>query len=323
MIKAVAITGPTASGKTALAIALAKRLDGEIISLDSMQLYRGMDIGTAKATAEEQAAVPHHMIDLLPPTVQYSAAEYALRATEIAKEIASRGHLPIFCGGTGLYLEAVRTARHGAPLVQDLAFRKSMQELAEREGRLAVHARLAEIDPVAAESIHPNNLVRVVRALEIHHLTGKTKTETDAAAPTENGELSLLNITLLFHDRALLYERIDRRVEQMFAEGLMTEAECLWREGALAEGLPGASAIGYKECLPALLGEETIEGARARLSLATRHYAKRQLTWFCGHPHTPVYVDGEEGLREMSSLVAECESMVLDFLAHPSASENL
>lgn len=314
MIHVLAVTGPTASGKTALALALAERLGGEILSMDSMQLYRGMDIGTAKATPEERAAVPHHMIDILSPTEQYSAADYAVRATEVIREIAARGRLPILCGGTGLYLEAVRTGRHGAPMAADPDFRARMHALAEEEGAQALHARLAEVDPVSAAAIHPNNVVRVVRALEIYHLTGKPKSEVDAAAATQNDELSILNLTLLFQDRELLYQRIALRVDQMMAEGLMTETERLWREGALAEGLPGAAAIGYKECLPALRGEESVEAAKERLCLATRHYAKRQLTWFCGHPHTPVYVDDEAGLRPKAALIEECEALARAFL---------
>lgn len=313
-IRCLAVTGATASGKTALAIALALALDGEIVSCDSMQVYRGMDIGTAKATAKEQALVPHHLIDILDPTEPFSAADYAVRAEAAIREIHARGRVPILCGGTGLYLEAVRTGRHGEPLAADEDFRRTMQALAEREGEAALHARLAQVDPETAAAVHPNNVKRVIRALEIYHVTGKPKSEIDRAAPTENPALSILNLFLDFEDRALLYARIDARVDAMAEMGLFEETERLLREGKLREGTTAAAAIGYKECLGALRGEMTREEAKALLKNATHHYAKRQKTWFSSHPHIRLAADADGALRPTDVLLAEALSYAQDFL---------
>ena len=313
--KAIAVTGPTASGKTALAIALAKEFNGEIISCDSMQIYRDMDIGTAKATAEEQSQVPHHMIDILDPTENFSAAEYAERVFSLLEGLKERGKLPVFCGGTGLYLEAVRTARHGAPAGNDPDFRACMAKLAEREGKEAVHRLLAASDPESAAAIHPNNLPRVVRALEIYHTTGKTKSEYDRAALTENPSLSLLNLSLDFADRALLYERIDRRVDAMMASGLLEETRALWDAGKLLPGSTAAAAIGYKECLGAILGEMSESDAADCLKNATHHYAKRQKTWFSAKPHIPLMADCEGKMRPFDEIFEEAAARVRAFLA--------
>ena len=313
-IKVLAVTGPTASGKTSLSIALAKRLRGEIVCCDSMQVYRGMDVGTAKATAEERSAVPHHMLDILDPTESFCAADYAVLAEQVITEIAARGNVPILCGGTGLYLEALRTARHGTPIPTDEKFRAFLVALADREGREALHARLAEVDPVAAASIHKNNVKRVIRALEIYHTTGKTKTETDKEASSENPRLEILNMTLCFKSRALLYERIDKRVEQMIADGLLQETETLYRTGKLLPGTTAAAAIGYKECLGAVLGEMSVEQAADDLKNATHHYAKRQEVWFAAKPHLTLYADGDGGMREGDSVFAEALAHATSFL---------
>ena len=314
-IKCLAVTGPTAGGKTALAIALARELGGEIISCDSMQIYRGMDIGTAKATAEEKAAVPHHMIDILEPTEPFSAAEYAERAEAVVREIAARGNIPIFCGGTGLYLEAVRTARHGTPMDSDPVFRAEAEEFAKAMGNEALHARLRAVDPVSAEEIHPNNVKRVVRALEIYHVTGKPKSVADREACEENPHLSFCNIFLRFHSRELLYRRIDERVEAMANAGLFEETERLYRTRRLLPGSTAAAAIGYKECLGVLSGELTREEAKAVLKNATHHYAKRQETWFSVKPHHAIYMDSEMGvLRPADEVLAEALAVAHSYL---------
>lgn len=314
-IRTVAVTGATASGKTALAIALAQALDGEIVSMDSMQVYRGMDIGTAKATAEEQAAVPHHLIDILDPTESFSAADYAVLAERAIQEIHARGRLPILCGGTGLYLEAVRTARHGTPMASDEAFRKEMQVLAEREGVDAIHARLAACDPETAASVHPNNVKRVIRALEIYHLTGKPKSVVDREATSENPRIAFCNLFLDFSDRALLYERIDTRVEIMAREGLFEETERLFAAGKLVPGTTAAAAIGYKECLGALCGDMTRDEALADLKNATHHYAKRQKTWFSAHPHIRILADEGGRMRAETAVLDEALFHVRAFLS--------
>ena len=313
--KCLAVVGATASGKTALAIALARALDGEVISCDSMQVYRHMDIGTAKPTAEEQAQAPHHMIDVLSPTESFCAADYAVRAEACALDVAARGKLPIFCGGTGLYLEAVRTNRHGEPMESDPAFRAAMQALAEREGNEALHARLAEIDSESANAIHPNNVKRVIRALEIYHLTGKTKSESDRLAQTENPRLRIGTIFLDYADRALLYRRIDERVEAMAAAGLFEETERLYREGLLVPGTTAAGAIGYKECLGAVLGSKSREDAVEELKVATHHYAKRQKTWFAAHPHTRIYADLDGAMRPLADVLDEARRYAETFLS--------
>ncbi len=313
-IKVIAVTGPTASGKSALALSLAKELDGEIISCDSMQVYRGMNIGTAKPTQEELAAVHHHMIDILEPTESFSAAEYAVLAERAIEDAWARGKVPIVCGGTGLYLEALRSARHGDPMPTLPAFREEMRALAEREGADALYARLCEVDAESAEKIHKNNLARVIRALEIYHATGKPKSVLDREASKENPRLSILNLTLTYHSRELLYRRIDIRVDEMMQEGLLEETKALLSAGALKKGSTASAAIGYKECLGALSGEMTESEAADALKLATRHYAKRQITWFSSKEHTPIYADGEEGMRQSSDILSDALAAVSAFL---------
>ena len=313
-IKVIAVTGPTASGKSALALKLAEALDGEIVSLDSMQIYRGMDIGTAKPTEAERSAVAHHMIDILDPDERFSAAEYAILAEKAIEDIASRGKMPILCGGTGLYLEALRTARHGESMPTDEVFRAEMRALAEREGNDVLHARLCEIDPESADAIHKNNVTRVIRALEIYHLTGKPKSLFDKEAPKENPRLSILNLTLFYRSRELLYSRIDARVEQMMREGLLGETKRLLDAGALKQGSTAAAAIGYKECLGAIRKEMTEREAAEALCLATRHYAKRQITWFSAKEHTPIYADCEDGMRATEDILADALAASREFL---------
>ena len=313
-IKVVSISGPTASGKTGLALALAKRLGGEIICCDSMQVYRGMDIGTAKPTPSERAAVPHHLVDILEPTECFSAADYALLAEQAVEDIASRGRLPVLCGGTGLYLEALRTARHGTPVATDADYRASLERMADEKGKEAVHALLAAVDPQAARATHPNNLRRVIRALEIYHTTGKTKTETDREASAENPRIAILNLTLCFCNRALLYDRIDRRVEQMMEEGLLEETARLYQTGKLLPGTTAAAAIGYKECLGAAMGDMTVLEAAETLKNATHHYAKRQEVWFAARPHVPLYADDENGMRDGDAILHEAMEHCLKFL---------
>lgn len=313
-IRCLAVTGATASGKTVLAIALAERLGGEIVSCDSMQVYREMDVGTAKATPEEQARVKHHLIDILDPTEPFSAAEYAVLAERAVCDIHARGKLPIFCGGTGLYLEAVRTARHGTPMQSDEGFRAEMLAIAEREGNEALHRRLAAVDPASAEAIHPNNVKRVIRALEIYHLTGKPKSEGDTEACAENPRLSICNLFLDFSDRALLYGRIDTRVEQMARDGLFEETERLLSAGKLLPGTTASAAIGYKECLAALKGDATRDAALADLKNATHHYAKRQKTWFSAKPHVRISADENGEVRSFDAILSDALLAAKQFL---------
>ena len=278
---AIAVVGPTASGKSALALLLAERFGGEIVSCDSMQIYRGMDIGTAKPTPEERRRVPHHMIDIVDPDEPYSAADYGDEAARVATEILSRGKLPVFCGGTGLYLTAALTGRHGDMPPSDPALRAELSERGKtEEGRAKLYEELAAVDPISAVATHKNNLRRVVRALEIYRLTGKPKSVFDEESRNCPPRFDCLTLGLDFPERGALYRRIDRRVDEMTVAGLYNEAKTLWEKGYLAPGTTAGQAIGYRQFLPCFTGDLTPEEAAEDIKLATRRYAKRQLTWF-------------------------------------------
>ena len=305
---ALAITGPTASGKTALSLALAEHLGCEIISIDSMQIYKYMDIGTAKATEEEQKRAPHHMIDFLSPKESYSAEDYRADAMKVLHDIESRGKLPLFVGGTGLYMDTImRGAQLESPPSSDELKEKLMAMADDEESREKLWQRLKEIDPASAEKTHKNNVRRVVRALEIYELTGKTKTYFDELTKAAKPEVTVGMITLDFHNRDNLYERVDLRVEQMMREGLLSEVESLYRSGTLVKGTTAAQAIGYKEIISYLDGECTLDGAVEFLKLSSRRYAKRQLTWF-RHNEDAVrlFVDREDGvMKTTDELISE------------------
>ncbi len=271
------IAGPTASGKTALAVQLAHRLGGEIISADSMQLYRELRIGTARPTDEETEGVPHHLMGCVPMAQPYSVAEYVRQARRIAAEIDARGHLPIVAGGTGLYISALADGLSFSESPQDEALRAELTARARREGGEALLRELAQFDPESAARLHPNNLGRIVRAIEIYRLSGVTMTEQLRRSRENPPPWRLSMIGLSFRDRAALYRRIDRRAEQMMADGLEDEAR---RALASPSAQTALQAIGYKELAPYLRGECTRAEALERLQRATRHYAKRQLTWF-------------------------------------------
>lgn len=302
----LAVVGPTAGGKTALSVALAMALNGEVISCDSMQIYRGMDIGTAKPTPEERQGIPHHLLDVAAPDVAFSCADYVPLAQRAVEEIAARGRLPVFCGGTGLYLDSF--LRGGLPeeAASDPALREELLAFAAAEGNEALHRRLVEVDPESAEKTHPNNVKRVARALEIYHVTGLPKSELDRRSREVESPYELCAIGLRYPTRELLYQRIDLRVEQMLAEGLLKETERLWREGVFDRNATAAQAIGYKELLGYLRGEESLEAAVERLKLATRHYAKRQMTWFGAKDYVQwIDVDQNGVLRPFNEILEE------------------
>ena len=305
---ALAITGPTASGKTALSLALAEHLGCEIISIDSMQIYEYMDIGTAKATEEEQQRAPHHMIDFLSPKESYSAEDYRADAMKVLHDIESRGKLPLFVGGTGLYMDTImRGVQLESPPSSDELKEKLMAMAGDEESREKLWQRLKEIDPASAEKTHKNNVRRVVRALEIYELTGKTKTYFDELTKAAKPEVTVGMITLDFHNRDNLYARVDLRVEQMMGEGLLSEVESLYRSGTLVKGTTAAQAIGYKEIISYLDGECTLDEAVEFLKLSSRRYAKRQLTWF-RHNEDAVrlFVDREDGvMKTKDELISE------------------
>ena len=293
----IAIAGPTAVGKTALSIALAKALDGEIISCDSMQIYRGMDIGTAKPTKAEMAEVPHHMIDVADPQDNYSCADYAKEASEILADIQARGKTPIFCGGTGLYLESVLYEGAYTSPEADEALREKLWAKTAEEN----HAELMKIDPEAAAAIHPNNRKRVIRALEIYLVSGKTKTEWDKentrGTLKEGAEIYVLTSS----DREALYKRIDTRVDLMLEAGLLDEVKGL----ALDPVTTAGQAIGYKELNGYFAGQATLEEAIDKIKQASRNYAKRQLTWWERNSHA-VKID------MANTAVEEALSLILD-----------
>lgn len=278
-IKTISVLGPTASGKTGLAIALAGRLNGEVVSCDSMQLYRGMDIGTATPTVEERDGIVHHMFDIVDPEEEFSAADYAKIAAGVIEDIASRGKLPILCGGTGMYHDSLMRITGYSEGEKDEALREELYRIASEQGNEVLHARLREIDPEAADAIHPNNVKRVVRAIEVFETTGKTKTETDREQIAGEVPYDDTVFILEFADRDLLYSRIEKRVDIMMHEGLEEEAKNLLCTGRNVSRT-AAQAIGYKEFLPYFAGEKTLDEVSAEIKLATRHYAKRQLIWF-------------------------------------------
>lgn len=297
MIFAPAITGPTASGKTALSLYLARELGCEIISCDSMQIYKRMDIGTAKATAEERAVCPHHMIDFLSPTESYSAEDYRARAVEVAKDIYARGMMPLFVGGTGLYLDTVmRGGELMSPPSSDELKERLLATTLTEEGKEELWQRLRAIDPDSAEKIHKNNVRRVARAVEIYELTGKTKTYFDELSKQFHSEIDIGIITLDFHNRDNLYSRVDKRVDIMIDEGLVDEVRSLYTDGLLLPNTTAAQAIGYKEIVTYLEGKCTLDEAVELIKLSTRRYAKRQLTWFRHNENARrLYVDREDG----------------------------
>lgn len=290
----ICICGPTASGKTALSVALAKQLHTEIISADSMQIYRGMDIGTAKPTAEERQGVPHHLLDICAPGEAFSVARYVELADAAAQDVLSRGMVPIVAGGTGLYMDALIECSTFSGDETDLSVREKYQRMAAEQGNEAVHACLAKVDPEGAERLHPNNLKRVIRALEVYEQTGMTIDAFNRLHKRPAPKYAALKIGVCPAERQTLYDRIDRRVDQMLADGLLEETKRLLDSGALAG--TAAQAIGYKELLGYLQGDAPLADCVALLKQRSRNYAKRQLTWLKrdDNIHWIYYNNGEE-----------------------------
>ncbi len=273
------ICGPTASGKTALAAELALRFGGEVVSADSMQVYRRMDIGTAKPTRSEQRGVPHHMIDVAEPEENYSVARYVADAVPIVDGILARGKLPIIAGGTGLYIDHLVAGRQFAPFQPDSGLRPQLQARARQEGLPALYAQLAQVDPDAAGSIHPNDEKRIIRALEVFLSTGKPLSQHDRESRALPSRYTPLTIVLNFAQRPHLWERIDRRVDQMMAQGLEGEVRALLESG-IPPDCTAMQAIGYKELAAAIRSGLPVQSGAEEVKLRSRQYAKRQLTWF-------------------------------------------
>ena len=276
------IVGPTATGKTRLSVALAQRLGAEIVSCDSMQLYRGMDVGTAKPTAQEMGGVPHHMIDCLDPREEFSVSRYVELADRCVQDILARGKPVIVVGGTGLYVDSLVAGREFAPFPQT-GRREALTARAEKEGIEPLMQELRAVDPEAAESIHPSNQKRVIRALEVYLETGKTITQHNRETRSRPPKYRPVWIGLDYVNRSALYARIDARVDEMFAQGLVDEVRRLL-DGGVPERATSMQAIGYKELTAFLRGEGTEDAAREQIKLASRRYAKRQRTWFRRNP---------------------------------------
>lgn len=295
----VAVVGPTATGKTALGVELAVRFGGEIISADSMQIYKGLDIGTAKVTPEETRGVPHHCVDILPPEAAFSVADFTALAAKLEGEISARGALPVLVGGTGLYVQSfLYGVRFSAEKTPDGLREQLAAELSEK-GPEAMYAELQAADAEAAVGIHPNNTVRVLRALEHYRATGRRLSEQKAASLPPEPPYRSLVLGLDFPDRALLYARIDARVDKMLDTGLLDEARLVYDNRARFR--TAAQAIGYKEFFPYFEGQADLDACAAKLKQASRNYAKRQLTWF-RHMRGVVWLDaGAADVKEQAA----------------------
>ncbi|MBR4474140.1 MAG: tRNA (adenosine(37)-N6)-dimethylallyltransferase MiaA [Oscillospiraceae bacterium] len=306
--KLLVIAGPTASGKTALGIALAQRLNGEIVSADSMQVYRGMDIGTAKASPFEQRQVPHHMLDLVDPGENYSVSRYAEEAGQVCRRLFAQGKQPIVVGGTGLYIDALLAGRRFAGTeAEDGTCREELARDFDRLGGEEMLARLAEVDPERAGKLAPTDRRRIIRALEIYRLTGRTQTLHDEESRKQPPAFQALYTVLCFEDRGKLYERIEQRVDRMCREGLFEETARLLDRG-ISPDSTCMQAIGYRQAAWALRGEIPRDEAVALIKQATRRYAKRQLTWFRRHEEALWLYADRLTTDEMAERVRECFS---------------
>ena len=300
------IAGPTAVGKTALSVALAQRLGGEIISADAMQIYAGMEIGTAAATEKERQGVAHHLIGCIDPAEHFSAAQYQSMAEEIAQQIRARGRIPIAVGGTGLYIDALCYELSFMQAAEDKAFRAEMQELAARSGAEALYQRLVQVDPESAAKLHVNDQKRVIRALEIYHVSGVKKSEQEEHCKEPKPGLRVCMIVLGCANRAYLYERINRRVDAMIAEGLEEEVRRLLAAG-VPETAQSLQAIGYKELIAYFNGSCSRQEAIEAIKRESRRYAKRQLTWFKRQEQAH-WIDIEN--QTLSALVEQAEKII-------------
>ena len=307
-IPVLAVVGPTASGKTALAVELAKRLGGEIVSADSMQIYKGMDIASAKPTEAEKQGIPHHMMDFLSPETPYSVAEYVKAARACILEIHKRQKLPILVGGTGLYVDSLLTGTQFIETETDFDLRARLETEFDALGGEKMLEKLAAFDRDTAARLHPNNRKRIIRAFEVYTLTGKTMTEALAASREKPSPYTPCYIGIAYENREILYDRINRRADIMLENGLLAEAR------AFFQGTPdtAAQAIGYKELKPYLEGVLSLDEAVENLKRATRNYAKRQITWFKRNPQIHwIYADtcSKQALLAQAITFAETETL--------------
>lgn len=308
MIPLIVIVGPTAVGKTEISIDIALRLNGEIVSADSMQIYKYMDIGTAKPTIEERKGVPHFMIDIITPDQEFSVALYKEMASKIIKEIHERGHMPILTGGTGLYVNSIINIMDFSSTA-DWRLREELKEQAKRYGNEYLYNKLREIDPITSSKLHPNDIRRIIRALEVYELTGKPISYyqlTTQNRPNPDYDVLMIGLTM---DREKLYNRIEARVDKMIRAGLVDEVRWLCEKG-YKDNMIAMQGLGYKEIIRYLDGQCTLEEAINTLKRNTRRYAKRQLTWFRRDKRIHwIYVDQfnskEEIIKNILELVAE------------------
>lgn len=306
--KAIVVVGPTASGKTSLGIYIAKKYNGEVISADSMQIYKEMSVSTAKPTIDEMDGVKHHLIDFVDITDTYSVSDYCRDAKAVFDDIISRGKLPVIVGGTGLYIDSFITNTQFFDDAQSDEIRKRLQKQANDEGLDVLYNRLKEIDPDAAAKIHPNNSVRVIRALEVYEATGKTITQQTEQSHSVASDIDALYIGINYSDREKLYDRINRRVDIMMENGLLDEAKSLFSGKYSATAV---NSIGCKEMKPFLDGEKSLSECVEKLKMSTRHYAKRQLTWFRRNESVKWVYPDKQNEDELYSQIVE---YINDFL---------
>ena len=307
-IKVIAVVGPTASGKTSLAVELAKKIDGEVISADSMQVYTGMDIATAKPDSEEMAGIPHHLINIISPEEEFSVSRFCDLAGEAVRDIFSRGKVPIIAGGTGLYVDSFLGNTSFLENTKNDEIRKELSLRLEKEGVESLYGELCEKDPEAAEKIHPNNSLKIIRALEIFYSSGKTLTYQNELSHLEESPYESLVFGLTAEDREFLYDRINRRVDIMLEKGLVEETKMFFETKSASTA---CQAIGYKELKPYLDGNLSLEEASENLKRATRRYAKRQLTWF--RRNKDIHWMSIDTLSS-EELVSEAEKLAKEFL---------
>ena len=287
----VVLTGPTAVGKTELSIQLAQKLDGEIISADSMQIYQKMDIGTAKIRKEEMDGIPHHLIDVLDPSEEFNVARFQEMAKDALAGIYRRGRIPLIVGGTGFYIQGLLYDIDFTKEEQDFRYRENLQKKAKEEGAQAIHKMLQAVDPASAQKIHPNNIKRVIRALEFYHLNGRKISEHNEQESRKESPYRFAYF-VLNQNRTTLYERINHRVDLMLEAGLVEEVRRL-KEAGYGKNLVSMQGIGYKEVLDYLDGKMTLEETADQIKKDTRHFAKRQLTWF-GREKEVIMIDKDK-----------------------------
>ncbi|MBO4342802.1 MAG: tRNA (adenosine(37)-N6)-dimethylallyltransferase MiaA [Clostridia bacterium] len=301
--KLYAVVGPTASGKTALGVEICKRIGGEVVSCDSMQIYRHMDIATAKPTAKEMQGIPHHLIDFLEPDEVFSVADYCEKAAEVIDDIHSRGRVPVLVGGTGLYYSSLAEGLTFFEEKSDFEYRELLKARAGAEGGEVLLKELQAVDPEAAAKLHPNNTGRIIRALEIYHTTGKTITQQNILSKAGGSRYDVRTVCLDARNRDFLYDRINRRVDEMIEAGLVEEAKRFYDSGF---GRTAVQAIGYKELLPFLRNEKTLSDCVENLKMQTRRYAKRQLTWFRHRENIDfLYIDDGLSPQELAGTAIE------------------